>query len=99
MVFSAADSVLQSAALASGLVTTQQLDYCLRVARHRQTQQGAEPELPVSDALLAEILIEQQHLTSYQANQLSQGKTKLNLGPYIVTDWIDQGGMGQVYKC
>ncbi len=98
MVFSPADSVLRSAVVASGLVTTQQLDYCLRVGRHRQSQQGSDPETPVPDELLAQILVEQEHLTSYQANQLSQGKTKLNLGPYVVTDWIGQGGMGQVYK-
>lgn len=91
------ESVLCSAALASGLVTPQALDYVQRVARHRlqQTGQGSEE---VSDRFLAEILIEQELVTPYQADQLMAGRTKLNLGPYIVTDWIAQGGMGQVYK-
>ncbi|MCA9177830.1 MAG: serine/threonine protein kinase [Planctomycetales bacterium] len=47
---------------------------------------------------LAEQMIAIGHLTPYQANQLREGKTKLTLGPYIVTDWIGQGGMGQVFK-
>ncbi|MCP4817092.1 MAG: serine/threonine protein kinase, partial [Planctomycetaceae bacterium] len=29
---------------------------------------------------------------------LVTGRTKFNLGPYIITDWIGQGGMGQVFK-
>lgn len=92
------ESVLRNSVLVSGLVTPEQLDYCLRVGRHRQTQQGISGEIPVPDELLAEILIEQSILTQYQANQLSDGKTKLNLGPYIITDFIGQGGMGQVFK-
>ena len=92
------DSTLQPAALTSGLVSPQQLDYCLRVARHRQNQQGMSGDVPIPDRLLADILIEQETLTSYQADQLLAGRTKLNLGPYIITDWIGQGGMGQVFK-
>ena len=91
-------SVLQAACLASGLIQHQQLDYCLRVARHRQNQQGIAVESAIGDRLLAEILVEQEVLTAYQADQLLAGRTKLNLGPYIVTDWIGQGGMGRVYK-
>ncbi|GAB5403653.1 MAG: hypothetical protein Aurels2KO_18840 [Aureliella sp.] len=92
------ESLLRTSVLASGLVTPEQLDYSLRVARHRQSQQGVSPNTEVDDALLAEILIEQKILTQYQANQLREGRTKLNLGPYICTDWIGQGGMGQVFK-
>lgn len=98
MVASPSESLLRTSVLASGLVTAEQLDYCLRVARHRQTQQGVAAETEVDDSLLAEILIEQKILTQYQANQLREGRTKLNLGPYICTDWIGQGGMGQVFK-
>lgn len=82
------ESTLQPAAITSGLVNTQQLDYCLRVARHRQNQQGIPVERPIADRMLADILIEQEILTSYQADQLLAGRTKLNLGPYITTDWI-----------
>ena len=52
----------------------------------------------VSDEALAAKLVELDVLTSYQADQLKEGRTKLNLGPYIITDWIGQGGMGQVFK-
>ncbi len=91
-------SILQAACVASGLINQQQLEYCLRVAKHRQNQQGVAVETPIPDRLLADILIEQEVLTTYQADQLLAGRTKLNLGPYIVTDWIGQGGMGRVYK-
>lgn len=91
------ESVLCSAALASGLVSAEALDYAQRVARHRLAQTGQQTE-EIPDRLLGEVLIEQDILTPYQADQLAAGRTKLNLGPYIVTDWIAQGGMGQVYK-
>lgn len=92
------ESLLRNSVVSSNLVSTEQLDYCLRVARHRQTQQGLGADIPVADDLLSEILIEQNILTQYQADQLRAGRTKLSLGPYIVTDWIGQGGMGQVFK-
>lgn len=98
------DSVLAAAAIASGLVQPNQLDYAYRVAKHRLTQvnmarnQGTSPPGEPSDALLAEILIEQDVLTLYQATQLSSGRTKLTLGPYVITDFVGQGGMGQVFK-
>jgi serine/threonine protein kinase len=92
------DSVLAAAALASGLVQPAQLDYALRVAKHRRAQLGLNADAPPSDALLAEILIEQELLTYYQATQLAAGRTKLTLGPYLITDFVGQGGMGQVFK-
>ena len=90
--------VFVSSALTSGLVSTAQMDYCRRVARHRLSQQGLAAEAGISDRMLAEILVEQEVLTAYQADQLLAGRTKLNLGPYIITDWVGQGGMGQVFK-
>lgn len=98
------ESVLTAAALASGLVQPSQLEYAYRVAKHRLSQvhsarnQTNKPSSEPSDALLAEILIEQDVLTLYQATQLSAGRTKLNLGPYLITDFVGQGGMGQVFK-
>ncbi|MCC6511764.1 MAG: serine/threonine protein kinase [Pirellulaceae bacterium] len=91
------ESVFCSAALASGLVTNEAIEYAERVARHRLSQAG-QSGAELSDRLLAEILVEQEILTQYQAEQLMEGRTKLTLGPYIVTDFIAQGGMGQVYK-
>ena len=37
-------------------------------------------------------------VTAYQADQLMSGRKKLKLGAYVITDWIGQGGMGQVFK-
>ena len=52
----------------------------------------------ISDKELADKLVQLKHLTPYQADQLLAGRTRLTLGAYIVTDWIGQGGMGQVFK-
>jgi serine/threonine protein kinase len=92
------ESPFAAAALTSGLVSLEQLDYALRVARHRVQHGDLQQLVSVSDQLLAELLVEQQVLTRYQADQLAAGRTKLNLGPYVITDWIGQGGMGQVFK-
>ncbi len=88
----------QSAAEASGLVSREQMDYALRVSRHRLSQQGHNAEEGIPNELLAEILVEQEVLTKYQADQIIAGRTKFDLGLYIITDWIGQGGMGQVFK-
>ncbi len=37
-------------------------------------------------------------INSYQAIQLLAGRTKFDLGPYRILDYIEQGGMGQVFK-
>ncbi len=92
------DSLFRTSALLSGLITAEKLDYALRVGKHRQSQQGLAADAPVSDKLLADILVEQGTLTPYQAEQLLLGRTKLNLGPYWITDFIGEGGMGQVFK-
>lgn len=55
---------------------------------------GSKPD----DEKIARLLVRAGHLTNYQVAQLREGRTKLNLGPYIITDWIGQGGMGQVFK-
>jgi len=47
---------------------------------------------------IAQQLVAQGVVTPYQAQQLRFGRGKLNLGPYLITDWIGQGGMGQVFK-
>jgi len=47
---------------------------------------------------IAQRLVAQGAVTPYQAQQLRFGRGKLNLGPYLITDWIGQGGMGQVFK-
>jgi serine/threonine protein kinase len=52
----------------------------------------------IRDDQLGQQLIEMGILTPYQVDQLKAGRSKLNLGPYTITDWIGQGGMGQVFK-
>jgi serine/threonine protein kinase len=56
------------------------------------------PGNDVDDESLIARLVERGVLTSYQADQLRAGRTKLNLGPYVITDFIAAGGMGQVFK-
>lgn len=79
----------------SGLITQAQLDEA--VARAKQAvEEGGSQE--VDDKTLAQQTVETGLLTRYQADQIMSGRTKFKLGPYIMTDWIGQGGMGQVYK-
>ena len=82
--------------LASGLVTHDEL------ARVEQELK----DLPASTEMdneelgkqLASMFVQMQILTQYQADQLLAGRIKFSLGPYIITDWLGQGGMGQVFK-
>lgn len=48
--------------------------------------------------MIAATLVKSGLITEYQANQLREGRTKLTLGPYLITDFIGQGGMGRVFK-
>ena len=70
----------------------------MRLLRFRCANEPQPVPIEVEDRLLRGILVEQGALTEYQAEQLSDGKAKLTLGDYIVTDFIGQGGMGQVFK-
>ena len=87
---------LRDAALASSLVNEQQLRTA--IARVIQTHDNVRDISDVTDRRLARQLVKMKLLTEYQADQLLGGRTKLTLGPYIITDWIGQGGMGQVFK-
>ena len=87
-------SVFRVSALASKLITQEQLERVEAAIRRDESTSGGQ----VSDDALAAKLVELDVLTSYQADQLKEGRTKLSLGPYIITDWIGQGGMGQVFR-
>ncbi len=87
-------SVFRNSALLSGLVTQEELDRADEALRGEALPTSAE----VGDRELADKLVEMSVITGYQADQLMTGRTKFNLGPYIVTDYIGQGGMGQVFK-
>jgi len=87
----------REAALTSELVTEAQIQAAvgqLILAR------GGDPIImeQLTDRQVATQLVEMNLLSSYQADQLLTGRTKFNLGPYTITGWIGQGGMGQVFK-
>lgn len=89
-------SMFRNSALLSGLVTQDQVDEAIAHLRSSGSLSATAVEL--DDSLLAARLVEKGILTPYQADQIRSGRTKLNLGPYIITEWIGQGGMGQVFK-
>lgn len=74
------------AAIRSGLVTEKRLRRAVEIA-------GTDDQMVVSETLIKSGL-----LTNYQAQQLMEGRTRLKLGPYLITDFIGQGGMGRVFK-
>jgi serine/threonine protein kinase len=92
------DSLFKNAVTTSGLVPKEQWEYCLRLLRHRMQSAAHQKEDGHEDQILRDILVEQGAITEYQAIQLTDGKTKFRLGPYVITDFIGQGGMGQVFK-
>lgn len=84
----AAESKLsfEEAAIRSGLITSRKYERVCELAGTRDSE------------IVAATLVKSGVLTQYQATQLKTGRTKLTLGPYLITDWIGQGGMGQVFK-
>ncbi|MGL6094491.1 MAG: serine/threonine protein kinase, partial [Fimbriiglobus sp.] len=75
----------------SGLIDRGQLDQIVSEFLKRNPR----AEAPA----LAEYLVQQGTLTSFQADRILNGKTAgLVLGPYVLLDAIGQGSMGQVYK-
>ena len=86
-------TVFKTAALQSKLVDQRKLN--IAIADLLQAKGG---DAEITDKEIAAKLVEKKLLTPYQADQLLAGRTKLTLGPYIITEWIGQGGMGQVFK-
>jgi serine/threonine protein kinase len=86
----------KEAALQSRLVNPQQLRNAMMGVVRKVGRSMTVEE--IDDRELAAVLVEMNHLTPYQADQLLAGRTRLKLGAYIITDWIGQGGMGQVFK-
>lgn len=90
-------SLFEQCAVASGLLTQSQLDEARAGVRWSEGDEP-DPDAPPSDRQLADRLVEIGLLNIWQAKQLLDGRTKFNLGPYLIIDSIGQGGMGQVFK-
>lgn len=85
-------SGFRDCALASGLVTAEQLDEAAAAIR------AEDPSSKVDAKQLAARLVERGQLNSWQAQQILAGRRRFHLGPYRILDSIGQGGMGQVFK-
>src|SRR3954466_2290311 len=90
-------SVLCNAALASGLLSQQQIDDAIAGLAARNTGSAVAAE-PISDEVLGQRLVDLGYLNRWQVEQLKEGRTKFNLGPYRIVNAIGQGGMGHVFK-
>lgn len=77
-------------AMQSGLVSEAQLELA--------EQQLKSTGVAISEEALSLELVRTNVVTEYQAEQLRGGRTKFTLGDYVITDWLGQGGMGQVFK-
>jgi serine/threonine protein kinase len=90
-------SEFERCALASGLLTRQQLDEAARALRWSV---GEQPDVDSSPTgrQLAENLVETGAINAWQATQLLAGHTRFTLGPYRIIDSLGQGGMGQVFR-
>jgi serine/threonine protein kinase len=76
----------QEAAIRSGLISPEKYERVVSLG-------GTNDK-----SIVAATLIKSGIITEYQAQQLASGRTKFTLGPYLITDLIGEGGMGQVFK-
>jgi serine/threonine protein kinase len=103
MTLDSSNSVLCRAALASGLLSQQQLDdalssLTLTASAIADDAPSATPTDYINDEQLAQRLVALGYLNRWQAEQLKEGRTKFTLGPYRIVNAIGQGGMGHVFK-
>lgn len=91
-------SVFRRSAVASGLVSPEQLAAAEAAIRKAAgtTREARVGEVGVE--ALANYLVEANLVNRWQAEQLRLGRVKFTLGPYLMVDSIGQGGMGQVFK-
>ena len=90
-------NLFRRSAILSGLVTKEQFQQAQAALEKRAKLAGDDPA-SFADRNLITYLTDQKLISQYQADQLATGRTKFTLGPYVITDWIGQGGMGQVFK-
>jgi serine/threonine protein kinase len=94
---STSHSVLRDAALASGLLSPQQIDDA--VAGLLAASSGAPiTAAQITDDELGRRLVDSGYLNRWQVEQLKEGRTKFTLGPYRIVNAIGKGGMGHVFK-
>ncbi|MDB5343057.1 MAG: Serine/threonine protein kinase [Schlesneria sp.] len=81
----------KEALIASRLFETEQIETFWRSLPVDRQPHDAEA--------FAKLLVDNDHLTAFQASELlSNGRTPLVLGDYVLLDRIGAGGMGQVFK-
>jgi serine/threonine protein kinase len=97
MTSSISHSVLRGAALASGLVSQQQIDDALAGLTSGESGQALTLE-QITDEILGQRLVDSGYLNRWQVEQLKEGRTRFTLGPYKIVNAIGQGGMGHVFK-
>ena len=90
-------SLFERSALASGLLTQEQIEKARGGTWNAPDDEFLVADGP-TDRQLADRLVEMGLLNEWQATQLLSGRTKFNLGPYVMIDSLGQGGMGQVFK-
>jgi len=98
MTLSTTNSVFRNAALASGLLSQQQLNDALAGLAHEAAGAQQAATEPISDKILGQRLVDLGYLNRWQVEQLKEGRTKFTLGPYRIVNAIGQGGMGHVFK-
>ena len=83
-------SIFQHSALISDLVTREQMEDALdALVDAQRVSEGVEVlQVEISDEQLADQLVYNGVISDYQAEQLKSGRTKFNLGPYVITGWI-----------
>jgi serine/threonine protein kinase len=89
--------VLRTAALASGLLSQQQLEDALSGLTSERAGTALATD-QISDEALGQRLVDVGYLNRWQVEQLKEGRTKFTLGPYRIVNAIGQGGMGHVFK-
>ena len=88
--------LFREASLASGLgVNLQIIDDAERVVRSLPENKSVD-EAVIAKAV-ADLLVEQELLTQFQASQLLMGRKKFQLGHYRILSQIGKGGMGLVF--
>ncbi|WDQ15519.1 serine/threonine protein kinase [Rhodopirellula sp. P2] len=89
-------AVFREAALRSDLLQAEQWERAAKeVKQNLASEDRLDPELVCEE--MSRVLVRDRILTPYQSQQIRAGRTKLTLGNYVITEFLGQGGMGQVF--